>query len=116
MPVTQTATATFEQDLFLTVISYITQILSCLCIVCHCAAWNLYDNILTILAETLVAATVPAILSERVSFITQVKQCPIVPVSPEYHTASFAAVAAVWTTVGYILVMPQMSGASPAFS
>jgi hypothetical protein len=108
MPVAQTSATTLEQNHLLTVISNVTQIFACFGIVCHRSAWNLYDNIIAVLAKALVAAAVAAVAGKSMAFITQVKQRPVVAVTLKDNATTLAAVTTIRAAIGDILVMTQM--------
>jgi len=50
------------------------------------------------------------------TLIFQVKQCPEVVISPEINASSISSVASIGASVGLILYMTQVHGASSALS
>ena len=116
MPVSQTSAATLEQNHLLTVIGYIAKILAGLGIVGYRSARHLNDNVIAVLAETLVAAAVSAVLGKCMTLVTQMQQCPVVAVTLQDNASALSAVTAVGTAVRDVFVMTQMGRSATALA
>ncbi len=116
MPVSQTSAAALKQNHLLTVIGYIAKILTSLGIVGYRSARHLNDNIVSVLAETLVAAAVSAVLGKSVTLIAQVQQCPVVTVTLQDNASALSAVTAVGTAVRDVFIMTQMGRSATALA
>ena len=98
------------------VISDVTYILTCLCIIDHSATRHVDICVFSVSAMTFVTPTVTAMFCIDMTLIFQVKQCPEVVISPEINASSISSVASIGASVGLILYMTQVHGASSALS
>ena len=65
---------------------------------------------------TLVLAAVTTVLCEDMALVPQVKQRPIIMVATQDDAAALATVTAVRTSIGVVLDMLEVHGASAALS
>jgi hypothetical protein len=116
MPVTQASATALEQNHLLAVIGYIAKILTCLSVISDGSAGDFNDNVITVLAETLVAAAVSTVLGKSVTLIAQMQQCPVVAVTLKDNASALTAVTAVGTAVRDVFVMTQMGRSATALA
>ncbi len=116
LPVAESASSSFEEHDFLSVVGDIADIFTCLGIVNHRTAGHIDIDVLAICAVAFVAAAVATVLGEDVALVFQVQQSPVVMVAAQDDAAAFSAVAAVGSAVGLVFDMSQVHGAAPTFS
>jgi len=81
--------------------------------------WDVDVDIISIGSRTVVLTTALAIARKYVAIVTKVKECPVVPITPQINISSATAItsvrASLWTPLGSVEVdRPLTSLAAPA--
>ena len=116
LEVAQSATTSFQQEHFLSVIRHIAYILASFGIVDDRSARHIYVLVLSVLTVTFVASAVAAVFGEDMTLEFQMEQCPVVVIATQINAAAIAAVAAVRPAVRLILGMTEMGRSTTALS
>ena len=116
IPVAQSSPSTFQKNLFLSVLRDVANVFSSFCIVDHSTAGYVNIPILTVSPGTAAFTSGLTVCSEHMALITQVKQCPVVAITPQNDMTATPSVATVRTSVGHVLGTTHMHRAPAALS
>ena len=95
---------------------YITYIFTCFGIVNHRTTGNFNNLIRSVFTETTVLTARLPMTSHCMTIISQVKQCPVIPVTTQDNMASSSAISSIRSTVRSIFFSPHVRRASSAFT
>ena len=103
VPVAQTSTTTFQEHNHLSILTYVTDVFACLCIIDNGSTRDIDISVLSICACASAFASIATMSGKDMTFVTQVKQRPIVVIPTQIDMSATSPVSTIWATIRNVL-------------